>query len=166
VSGERQLVERNVRALRELTARFDRRRTFSQRLADAVTSFLGSMWSVAIHGVIFGGWILANVRVIPGLKPFDPFPFVMLAMIASVEAIFLNTFVLISQNRMIVLQGRRAELDLEVDLLAEEQVARLARTADAIAAHLGIEHIEAPMREDVQPERILDALEDPKHGPS
>ena len=71
-----------------------RRASSSLRLADAITAFSGSMRFVALHVVWFGAWILLNL-----LLPFDPFPFGLLTMLVSLEAIFLSTFVLISQNR-------------------------------------------------------------------
>ena len=74
----------------------------------------------------------------PGLRPFDPFPFVMLAMAASVEAIFLSTFVLISQNRMAELADKRADLDLQINLLSEHEITRLVKLLDAVAKRLGI----------------------------
>ena len=73
------------------------------------------------------------------MRPFDPFPFVMLAMIASVEAIFLSTFVLISRNRQARLAERRAELDLQISLLAEHEITRLVERLEAVAEHLGVE---------------------------
>ena len=76
---------------------------------------------VYLHLALFGGWIIVNLGLIPGLRPFDP-SFVVLAMVASVEAIFLSTFVLISQNRMAAAADRRADLDLQVSLLAEHEI--------------------------------------------
>ena len=93
------VLARNIEALLEARAAFDRRRGLQQRIADAITGFTGSMPFVYAHALVFGFWLLANLKVVPGVRPWDPFPFVMLAMIASVEAIFLSTFVLISQNR-------------------------------------------------------------------
>ena len=71
---------------------------------------------VMIHALLFGAWIVWNLGWIPGLPPFDP-TFVVLAMVASVEAIFLSTFVLITQNRMAAMADKRADLDLQVSLL-------------------------------------------------
>ncbi len=116
------VVHRNVRALADLRAREEQRRKPSDRVADAVTAFAGSMWCVYVHALWFGGWLVWNSGKLPRVAPFDPFPFVMLAMIASVEAIFLSTFILISQNRMQRLADRRAELDLQISLLTEHEL--------------------------------------------
>ena len=158
------VVHRNIRALLEVRKEFERRKRPDQRIADAVTGFAGSMYSVLLHAVFFGGWIIVNLGRIPGVRPWDPFPFVMLAMFASVEAIFLTTFVLVSQNRMAELSEKRADLDLQINLLAEHEVTRLVELTDAIALHLGVplprvSGIEE-LKRDVPPELVLKEIED------
>jgi uncharacterized membrane protein len=112
---------------------------------------------------MFGAWILSNLAVIPGIPQFDP-SLVVLAMIASVEAIFLSTFVLISQNRMATLADKRAELDLQISLLAEHEVTKLVAMASAIADRLDVEtevDQELPeLKQDVAPEIVLDEIEE------
>src|SRR5438093_2408734 len=93
---------------------------------------------VYLHLIIFGLWIIINLGWIPFLPAFDP-TFVVLAMAASVEAIFLSTFVLISQNRMQALAEKRAELDVQISLLAEHEVTQMMSLLDAIAKRLGVE---------------------------
>src|SRR4051812_40807441 len=110
------VVHRNIRALLQVQRQFEARKGLQDRLADRITQFTGSMAFVYVHALGFGAWLLVNTGLVPGVRPFDPFPFVMLAMIASVEAIFLSTFVLISQNRMARLSERRAQLDLQINL--------------------------------------------------
>jgi uncharacterized membrane protein len=133
----------------------------SSRIADAVTRFTGSMTFVALHLLLYGAWIAINVGAIPPLPRFDP-SFVILAMEASVEAIFLSTFVLISQNRMADASRRRAELDLHVNLLAEHELTRVAELVDRIARRLDIdargEGFE-DVKRDVEPIAVMDALE-------
>jgi len=96
-----------------------------ERVAGAITRFSGTMRFVYVHIVVYGFWILANLGVVPGVPKFDP-SFVILAMAASVEAIFLSTFILITQNRMSAAADKRAELDLQISLLAEHEVTKLA----------------------------------------
>src|SRR5512145_1681833 len=108
------VVSRNINALLEMRREFEAGKTSEERMADAITRFAGSMRFVLLHAAIVSLWIVLNLGLVPFVKPFDPFPFVMLAMIASVEAIFLTTFVLISQNRMTQLADQRADLDLQV----------------------------------------------------
>ena len=99
----------NIDRLKQRADRAARDAPLGDRLAEAITRFAGSMAFVALHALLFGGWIVWNLGWLPGLEPFDP-SFVMLAMEASVEAIFLSTFVLISQNRMAAAADRRGDL--------------------------------------------------------
>jgi len=99
---------------------------------------------------------------VPGTPKFDPYPFVMLAVLASVEAIFLSTFVLISQNRQALLNEKNAQLDLQVNLLAEHEVTRLIALTEQIARKVGVTLPEddlAELKNDVAPERVLDAID-------
>lgn len=156
------VVRRNIRTLIEAREQAERRKGRQERIADAITSFTGSMPFVYLHATLFGGWIVINLGVVPGIRPFDPFPFVMLAMIASVEAIFLSTFVLISQNRMAALADRRADLDVQINLLAEHEITRLIELCDAMAHRLGVggaaPHIEE-LKKDVRPEVVLEEID-------
>jgi uncharacterized membrane protein len=160
--GLNRALERNIRALKAREKAEERRATFDERLAAAITAFAGSMRFVYLHLLIFGSWIVANLGWIPGLPPWDP-TFVVLGMIASVEAIFLSTFVLISQNRMAAAADKRADLDLQVSLLAEHEVTRLVTLVSGIADRLGVEtEADAEVEEiarDVAPEAVLDELE-------
>jgi uncharacterized membrane protein len=135
---------------------------WSERLADRITGFTGSMRFVALHLLVFGLWIAVNLGAIPFVPRFDP-TFVVLAMVASVEAIFLSTFVLISQNRMASAADRRADLDLHVNLLAEHELTTLAELVERIAARLDIA-IDDPqfheIRRDIEPTQVLDALDE------
>ncbi len=155
------VVERNVRALVDRRRAEEQRKRWQERLADRVTRFTGSMRFVAIHLVLFGGWIGWNLPFSP-LPRFDP-SLVVLAMAASVEAIFLSTFILISQNRMQAVADRRADLDLQVNLLSEHEITRLIRLVKRIAERMDIEESESrelpDLERDVQPERVLEHIE-------
>ena len=155
------VVERNIAALLARQRQAQRHRGWSTRLADAVTGFAGSMAFVYLHLVFFGAWVLWNVGAF-GLRPFDP-SFVMLAMEASVEAIFLSTFVLISQNRMAALAEERAELDLQVSLLSEHEITRLLVLLTAVARKLDVPEVNDPelpeLSQDVRPENVLNTIE-------
>ena len=95
------------------------------------------------------------------MAPFDP-TLVVLAMVASVEAIFLSTFILISQNKMQALADQRAELSLHISLLAEHEITRLLKLSAAIAERLGLEESQNPeldeLVKDVAPEKVLDRM--------
>jgi len=156
-----QVVERNIKALLERKQREDKERSAENRIADAITAFVGSMTFVYIHLVFFGLWIAWNLGWL-GLKPFDP-SLVILAMEASVEAIFLSTFVLISQNRMSAQADKRAELDLQVSLLTEHEVTQLIKMVRAIAQKMDIPESDDPqineLEKNVAPEKVMDTME-------
>jgi uncharacterized membrane protein len=155
------VVERNIEALLRRRRAEQEGRTRDQQLAEAISRFTGSMRFVYIHLVVFGLWILANSGLTP-IPPFDP-SFVILAMVASVEAIFLSTFVLITQNRMSALADKRADLDLQISLLAEHEITRVITMLAEVSERLGIQVKQDPelaeLAQDVVPERVLDSLE-------
>ena len=159
--GMTAVMQRNIKTVLERRQAEDRNKSLQLRIADTITRFTGSMTFVYIHLVLFGAWIITNLPGLP-LPKFDP-TFVVLAMVASVEAIFLSTFVLISQNRMAEQADKRADLDLQVSLLAEHEVTRLVTLVKQIAERLNIEESRNPelreLEKDVAPEKVLDALE-------
>ena len=111
---------------------------------------------VCLHLVLFGTWILASTGKTP-LPRFDP-SLVLLAMFASVEAIFLSTFILITQNRMQQAADRRADLNLHISLLAERETTRLLRLAAAIARKTGVSTDDEELVElmqDVSPKKLM-----------
>lgn len=150
----------NIETLAERRRREARQAPPGARLAAAITRFTGSMGFVVLHLVIYGFWITANLGWIPGVRPWDE-SFVVLAMEASVEAIFLSTFVLINQNRQAEAADRRADLDLHVGLLAEDELTRLAEVIQRIAEKLDVAMDPAALdevRKQVDPDKVLDAL--------
>ena len=161
------VLERNIRALQRRREREEAEASAEERVAEAITRFTGSMRFVYLHLALFGFWIAANLGWIPGVPAWDP-SFVVLAMIASVEAIFLSTFVLISQNRMAAAADKRADLDLQVSLLAEHEVTRLVTLVSGIADRLGVEtEADAELDEiarDVAPDAVLDEIEATEPG--
>src|SRR5712675_470436 len=123
--------------LEERRAREEATATLEERVAGAITRFSGTMRFVYVHIVVYGFWILANLGLVPGVPQFDP-SFVILAMVASVEAIFLSTFILISQNRMAAAADKRAGLDLQINLLSEHEVTKLIALVSSIADRMGV----------------------------
>lgn len=156
-------VERNIRALREIRRQLEAKKTMQDRIADAITHFAGNLIFVEFHVAWFAVWILWNTGVL-GLDVFDPFPFGLLTMIVSLEAIFLSTFVLVSQNRLTALSDKRSDLDLQINLLAEYEITKILRLTDAIADHLGLNEGQDPeldqLKIDVSPEKILKEMEE------
>jgi uncharacterized membrane protein len=156
------VLERNIQALGERRRREERQATAQERLAQAITGFTGRMLFVYLHLAFFGFWIVANLGWIPGVPRWDE-SFVVLAMWASVEAIFLSTFVLISQNRMQAAADKRADLDLQISLLAEHEITKLATLVAAIADRLDVRsEVDDELHEiqqNVAPEAVLDEIE-------
>jgi uncharacterized membrane protein len=156
------VLARNIRVMGRRREREEATASLEERIAGAITRFSGSMRFVYLHIVLFGFWIMVNLGLVPGMPEFDP-SLVILAMVASVEAIFLSTFILITQNRMSVATEKRAELDLQISLLAEHEVTKVATLLSAIAGRLGIEIEHDPeveeVKRDVAPEVVLDAIE-------
>jgi len=159
--GMARIVERNIKVLLERRKQENRERTTEEKIADTVTAFTGSMRFVYIHLVLFGLWVVWNLGWI-GLKPFDR-SFVILAMFASVEAIFLSTFVLISQNRASAQADRRADLDLQISLLSEHEITRLITLVTAMAKKMDIEAANQPeldeLAQDVKPEAVMETMD-------
>ena len=117
-------IVRNVQAVAQLAKREARHRSTFARLCDRVTYSAGTTWSLIIHGVWFSSWIAMNAL---SPRPFDPFPFSLLTSMVSLEAIFLTLFVLSSQNRLTHESEQRAQIDLQVNLLAEQEMTLVLR---------------------------------------
>ena len=161
------VLNRNIRALEARRQAEERKATTQDKIAQAITRFTGSMVFVYIHLAILVLWIVLNLGIVAGVKAWDP-SFVILATAASVEAIFLSTFVLISQNRAAALADKRAELDLQINLLSEHEVTRLLTLTIAIAERLGVDMSAQPelaeLERDVAPETVLDRMEEVEGG--
>ena len=132
------LVARNVAAVAQVEAAARARRTMSERLSDVVARMAGTGWFAALHVVWFAGWIVWNAGLVRRWPPIDPFPFSFLTLVVSLEAIFLSIFVLISQNNLSRQSERRAQLDLQVNLLAEQESTKTVALLERIAQQLRI----------------------------
>src|SRR3954451_11922645 len=157
------VLERNIRALDQRREQEEANAGWQDRRRHSVTRASGSLAFVYFHLLLFGLWIVLNIWSVFGIPAFDP-SFTVLAMAASVEAIFLSTFVLISQNRMAEAAEKRAELDLQISLLAEHEITKLAELVAAIAERIGIDAGADPevaeITQDVIPEAVLDEIEE------
>ena len=157
------VLERNIQAIVDRRRREQAAAPAQERFADAITAFTGSMLFIYFHLAVFGFWIVANLGWIPGIPPWDD-TFVVLGMIASVEAIFLSTFVLISQNRMAGEADKRADLDLQINLLAEHELTKVASVLNEIAQKLQLKgEVRGELDEAeraIAPERVLDKIEE------
>lgn len=147
-------VRRNIQDIVELQERTQRRRTFSDRLADAIASFTGTIVFVVLHLAWFGLWAAANVGLFGGAR-FDPYPFQLLCMLVSLEGVLLSAFVLIKQNRMAKAADRRAHLDLQVNLLSEKEISTALAMLQRLSEHVGVQ-VDDEVRELAQHTAVAD----------
>jgi uncharacterized membrane protein len=119
------------------------RRSTSERFADAVGVFAGSLLFVLIHLLLLIAWIAVNTRSVLAIKPFDPYPFSLLGVGVAVEAVILSSFILMRQNRMMRRGERRDHLNLQVDLLSEKEITKLLQMVRAICGKMGLQDIMA-----------------------
>ncbi len=145
----------NVVRIVELEQAQREKRTIGERLSEVVAQFCGSMVFVYVHIVWFGGWIILNGFT--DKFAFDPFPFTFLTLVVSLEAIFLSTFILISQNHDTQLSERRNQLDLQINMLAEQENTQMLALLKAVATKVGVdcdnEKLEA-LLEPVDPKKL------------
>jgi uncharacterized membrane protein len=127
-----------TRVSRNVNEEVEEHTTWLQRAVDWISWFSGSMWFLAFTAIWFTAWILVNMVPL-GVPVFDPYPFGLLTMITSLEAIFLSCFVLISQNRQAEKDRVRSDIEYEVNIKAELEVAHLHEKTDRIYAEM-LEH--------------------------
>lgn len=152
----------NVRAMRGLEELAVAKRSLADRVAEFVARFCGSITFVWIHVALFGSWILWNV--LPGLPHFDPYPFTFLTLCVSLEAIFLSSFILISQNYEMRITERRSQLDLQINLLAEQENTKMLQLLDRIAKKMGLYDEDDPeisvLEQATRPETLARQIEE------
>lgn len=139
VQATAESAQQNIRTIAELEQQAVDLRSLSERVSDGFTRVMGSMTFVGLHVAGFLTWFAINLGLIPGVQPFDPFPFGILTLIVSGEGVLLAIFVLISQNRASRLANQRAHLNLQISLLAEQESTKLLQKIQAIADRMGIE---------------------------
>jgi uncharacterized membrane protein len=137
----------NIDTVARLESEFLERRTLAERAADRVGDFVGSMFFVLLHTLWFSGWFTWNSGFLPGVKPFDPYPFVFLTMAVSAESVLLSTFVLMKQNRMSRRADQRDHLHLQIGLLAEKEITKVIQMLAQMSHHQGMEIIDEEVRE-------------------
>jgi len=150
--------ERNISKVMEIESAQKRNQTTGERISEAVAGFCGSMTFVWVHVAWFSLWMIVNS--IPRLK-FDPFPYTFLTLVVSLEAIFLSTFILISQNHDTKLTERRNHLDLQINMLAEQESTKTLDLLRRVAEKLGVEADDPETKvlaESMQPEKLVDQI--------
>jgi len=131
-------IRRNIDTVTKLEEDFLQSRSVTERLADTIGSFTGSLRFVALHAAVYSVWIAINLGALPFIPRFDPYPFLLLSVVVSIEAIFLSTFVLMKQNRMSRREELRAHLDLQINLLSEREMTLVLQMLQGISERLGM----------------------------
>lgn len=156
-----ELTKQNIASIVKLEEAAKAHRTTSHRIAAAIAAFCGSMIFVWVHVVWFTAWILGNT--LPIIPHFDPFPFTFLTLVVSLEAIFLSTFILISQNMDTKLTERRNHLDLQINLLSEQENTKmlvlLSRIAEKVGATTEGDPSIAVLEQATRPEMLAEQID-------
>ena len=157
-----ELTRHNVEAMRKLEELYKANRGFADRVAEFVARFCGSIVFVWIHVGLFTVWILWNV--LPMLPHFDPYPFTFLTLCVSLEAIFLSSFILIAQNYEMRITERRNQLDLQINLLAEQENTKMLQLLDRVAKKVGVYDEDDPevavLEQATRPEMLAKQIEE------
>ena len=156
------MTRENVQAMRKLEQLAVAKRTGADRIAEFVAKFCGSITFVWIHAAAFTFWIVWNV--LPALPHFDGYPFTFLTLVVSLEAIFLSSFILISQNYEMRVTERRSQLDLQINLLAEQENTKLLQILDRMSRKMGLTEEDDPeiavLEQATRPETLARQIED------
>jgi len=156
-----QLTAQNVSTIADLEKAAHSKQTFADKVADRITRFCGSMPFVWVHVVWFTVWIIGNTAL--PIKPIDPYPFSFLTLVVSLEAIFLSTFIMISENRQGRIDERRSHLDLQINLLAEQENTKMLKLLEGMAKKLGVDPSEDPdvevLEQATRPEKLVEQID-------
>ena len=156
-----ELTAQNVAAIQQLESAALSHGGRMDALADKVDSFAGSALFLGLHVVWFAFWIVVNVS--PGIGHFDPYPFTFLTLVVSLEAIFLSSFILISQKRAALVSERRNQLDLQINLLTEQENTQMLTVLGAIADKLGVTVTAEPSAEVLaqatRPDKLVEQID-------
>lgn len=142
--------ERRRQFFKSFEAKSLRSRSLLTQLSDDLTEICGSTPFLIFHIILFTAWIVLNIGIIPGTIPFDPFPFGLLTMVVSLEAIFLAIFILVSQNRSAYVNTLREEVHLRVNLIAEEEITKVLEVLADVRKHVGIKKTDPELEEMLQ----------------
>lgn len=136
--GNTRHVLANIETVARMEHEFLDQRSAPDRIGDAITNFAGTMKFVIIHLVLLAVWFFVNSGAVSAIRPFDPYPFVLMTMIVSLEGVLLAVFILMKQNRMSRRADHRDHLNLQIDLLAEKEITKVLQMQRQLAQHLGM----------------------------
>lgn len=157
-----QLTAQNMKTIAELEKAAQSHRSSTDRIADRISGFCGSMGFVWVHVVWFAAWIVGNT-LLP-IKAIDPYPFSFLTLVVSLEAIFLSPFIMISENRQQRIDERRSHLDLQINLLAEQESTKTLQLLEEIARKVGVDTSRDPhvavLEQATRPDKLLEQIDE------
>ncbi len=143
-AGARQMLDRladHRQSIKSFRTRANKDRTRAERYADYLIQTVGSVPFLIIHVILFAVWLSLNARLIPGVETWDPFPFGLLTMVLTLEQSLLTIFIIISQNRASEIADLRNEIDLQVNVLAEEEISKALKLLRLIGQKMDIAEI-------------------------
>ena len=151
----RQGTSQNIETIIRLEEEDEKRISHADRLSETIGSFAGTIRFVLLQLAFVTAWISANGGLVAGIAAFDPYPFSLLSVVLSLEAVLLASFVLMRQNRMSLRARRRSHLDLQVNLLSEQGVTKALQMLQRISRHLGMEGASDAETEEVSQETAV-----------
>lgn len=152
-------IRSNVLKIAEIEEAQKTKRSLGEKISEVIAAFCGSMVFVYVHIIWFAMWFLANS--VFTFAQFDPFPYTFLTLVVSLEAIFLSTFILISQNHETLLTQRRNHLDLQINMLSEQENTKMLELLQRIALKVGIPANDAEtsaLLEPMEPGRLVELI--------
>src|ERR1700677_2449325 len=137
--AKRNPTQYNIEAIAKLEQDALERRTAGERISEAIARFVGTVTFLLLQILLVLAWVAVNLNAVPRVRPFDPFPFGVLAVVVSSESVVLTIFALISQNRMTRQSDRRSHLDLQVGMLAEQELTTMLEMQRKICQRIGVD---------------------------
>ena len=139
MSSERVLpptARKNVETIAQVERQLLDQRSRTDRLGEEIARFFGSLSFIIAHVFFIAAWVLLNTNMIPGVSPFDPYPFAFLSAVVGIEFIFLTTFVLMNQKHQMRRSEQWANLHLQLSMLTEQEVTKSLQMLHLICRHM------------------------------
>jgi uncharacterized membrane protein len=149
----------------EIKSALEEQKTISDKLAISISNTFGTLYFLCTCAIFFTFWICWNLSLLPGLKPFDRYPFAGLEMIVSIFAIILSVSVLISQNRQGKMEKLRQQVEFEVNVRAENEITKVLHMLHEIQKKMGIDHHDSEletMKENIDLQQLHRRMGDPE----
>ena len=160
LENPKKLLEVRREGIQSFKSKMDQSRSWNDKFADFLTESFGTMKFLLFNVVLFAFWIIINLNFIPSIHAFDPYPFNFLTMVVSLEAIVLSIIVLMSQNRASYIADLREEIDLRINVRAEEEITRILNILDEIHDHIGLPPEDDAELKEMKKKTNIDDIED------